>query len=112
MPEYSERWHIRLPLFHEGRVLGRLEFVGRHDDLETLEVMNRLTDLLEVMRSDLQNMIDEFVAIKGPVADETTVNETASSPASDASSIDEAGSVDSEVIPVSSTRPPTSPITA
>jgi UDP-GlcNAc:undecaprenyl-phosphate GlcNAc-1-phosphate transferase len=112
MPEYSERWHIRLPLFHEGRVLGRLEFVGRHDDLETLEVMNRLTDLLEVMRSDLQNMIDEFVAIKGPVADEAAVHELASGPASDASSIDEAGSVDSEVIPVSSTRPPTSPITA
>jgi UDP-GlcNAc:undecaprenyl-phosphate GlcNAc-1-phosphate transferase len=112
MPEYSERWHIRLPLFHEGRVLGRLEFVGRHDDLETLEVMNRLTDLLEVMRSDLQNMIDEFVAIKGPVAEETAVSESVNESAGDSSSIGETGSVDSEVLPVSSTRPPTSRITA
>jgi UDP-GlcNAc:undecaprenyl-phosphate/decaprenyl-phosphate GlcNAc-1-phosphate transferase len=112
MPEYSERWHIRLPLFHDGRVLGRLEFVGRHDDLETLEVMNRLTDLLEVMRADLQNMIDEFVAIKGPVADETVIDDPVNGPANDSSSIDDAGSVDSEIMPVPSTRPPTTRITA
>lgn len=70
MPEYSERWQIRLPLFHNDRVLGRLEFIGRHEESETLEIMTRLTELLETMRVDLQSMIDEFVAIKGGIVDE------------------------------------------
>ncbi|MFO0013576.1 MAG: MraY family glycosyltransferase [Planctomycetota bacterium] len=70
MPEYSERWQIRLPLFYRERVLGRLEFVGRHDESDTLEIMNRLTELLETMRSDLHSMVEEFIAIKGGVVDE------------------------------------------
>lgn len=63
MPEYAERWHVRFPLFHQDRILGRLEFVGRHSESETIEVMTRLTILLEVMRTDLHKMIGEFVAV-------------------------------------------------
>jgi UDP-GlcNAc:undecaprenyl-phosphate GlcNAc-1-phosphate transferase len=80
MPEYSERWQIRLPLFHGSRVLGRLEFVGRHDESETLEIMNRLTELLEAMRTDLNAVIEEFVAIQGGIVDEPPlVNSAATS---------------------------------
>jgi hypothetical protein len=44
--------------------------VGRHDESDTLEIMNRLTELLETMRSDLHSMVEEFIAIKGGVVDE------------------------------------------
>jgi UDP-GlcNAc:undecaprenyl-phosphate GlcNAc-1-phosphate transferase len=93
MPEYSERWQIRLPLFHNDRVLGRLEFIGRHDESETLEIMTRLTELLETMRVDLQSMIDEFVSIKGGM-------------------VDEPQSTDSQTIPILPTTAPTSSIPA
>jgi UDP-GlcNAc:undecaprenyl-phosphate GlcNAc-1-phosphate transferase len=64
MPEYSERWNVRLPLVHQGRVMGRLEFIGRHHDTESLQVLSRLTELLESMRLDIEDMMDEFVAAK------------------------------------------------
>jgi UDP-GlcNAc:undecaprenyl-phosphate GlcNAc-1-phosphate transferase len=65
MPEHSERWTIRLPLTHQGRVLGRLEFIGRHQDRETLLIIAQLTELLEAMQHDLDKMIDEFAAAAG-----------------------------------------------
>jgi UDP-GlcNAc:undecaprenyl-phosphate GlcNAc-1-phosphate transferase len=65
MPEYSERWSFRLPLLRDGRVLGRLEFVGRHHERETLQVISQLTELLETMRADIDFMMDEFIAAKG-----------------------------------------------
>jgi UDP-GlcNAc:undecaprenyl-phosphate GlcNAc-1-phosphate transferase len=73
MPEYSERWYVRLPLVHEERVLGRLEFIGQHSESETLELMNRITELLEVLRPNLHNMIEEFAANKGESVPETEV---------------------------------------
>jgi UDP-GlcNAc:undecaprenyl-phosphate GlcNAc-1-phosphate transferase len=60
MPEYSERWLVRLPLFCHDRVLGRLEFIGRHGESETLELMSRISELLETLRPDLQKMIEGF----------------------------------------------------
>jgi UDP-GlcNAc:undecaprenyl-phosphate GlcNAc-1-phosphate transferase len=53
MPEYSERWYVRLPLIHDERVLGRLEFIGQHSESETLDLMNRITELLEALRPNL-----------------------------------------------------------
>lgn len=65
MPEYSDRWYVRLPLTHDDRVLGRLEFVGQHSESETLELMNRITELLDALRPSLRKMIEEFAATKG-----------------------------------------------
>ena len=66
MPEYSERWSVKLPLIHSGKVYGRLEFIGRHRDGETLVVMAQLTELLETMQVDIENMVDDFALEKTP----------------------------------------------
>lgn len=79
MPEYAERWNVRLPLVHQGRVMGRLEFIGRHHDTESLLVLSRLTELLESMRLDLENMMDEFVAAKGNSDQESDAEATIAS---------------------------------
>lgn len=71
MPEFSQRWSVRLPLIHQDRVLGRLEFVGKHEDSETLAILSRLTELLEAMRLDIDSMIEEFVAAKSNDAAES-----------------------------------------
>ncbi len=60
MPEFSERWNVKLPLLHEGRVLGRLEFVGRHAGQETYAVLARLTELLESIQPEIQRVVDDF----------------------------------------------------
>jgi UDP-GlcNAc:undecaprenyl-phosphate GlcNAc-1-phosphate transferase len=73
MPEYSERWYVRLPLIHQERVLGRLEFIGQHSESETLELMNRITELLETLRPNLHNMIEEFATNKGESVPEVEV---------------------------------------
>jgi UDP-GlcNAc:undecaprenyl-phosphate/decaprenyl-phosphate GlcNAc-1-phosphate transferase len=72
MPEYSERWTVKLPLQHAGRVLGRLEFVGSHPGQDTLAIISQLSELLETMQSDIEKMIDEFVIVTGPSPLETT----------------------------------------
>ncbi|MBM3965767.1 MAG: hypothetical protein FJ308_11990 [Planctomycetes bacterium] len=66
MPEYSERWSVKLPLIHSGKVYGRLEFIGRHRDSETLVVLARLTELLETMQVDIEHMVDDFALEKTP----------------------------------------------
>jgi hypothetical protein len=53
-------------LIHSGKVYGRLEFIGRHRDGETLVVMAQLTELLETMQVDIENMVDDFALEKTP----------------------------------------------
>ncbi|MEI8211849.1 MAG: MraY family glycosyltransferase [Planctomycetota bacterium] len=76
MPEYSERWTIKLPLVHQGRVFGRIEFIGRHSDRETLDVIARLTELLETMQLDFEKMMDEFANASGQPIPSTPILET------------------------------------
>jgi UDP-GlcNAc:undecaprenyl-phosphate/decaprenyl-phosphate GlcNAc-1-phosphate transferase len=76
MPEYSERWNVRLPLLHQDRVLGHLEFVGRHSEGDTLLILSRLSELLETMSTDIENMVDEFISAKSHAAAEIPLVES------------------------------------
>jgi UDP-GlcNAc:undecaprenyl-phosphate GlcNAc-1-phosphate transferase len=65
LPEYSERWKLRLPLKHQGRIFGHLEFIGKQQEEETLPTIARLTELLDVMQTDLQALIQDFEEKRG-----------------------------------------------
>lgn len=65
LPEYSERWTLRLPLKHQGRIFGHLEFIGKQQEEETLSTIARLTELLDVMQTDLQALIQDFEEKRG-----------------------------------------------
>ena len=80
MPEFSERWSVKLPLIQSGKVYGNLEFIGRHQDGETLVVMARLAELLETMQSDIESLVNDFVLEKSSLRNE---ERTANSPGVD-----------------------------
>ncbi len=60
MPEFSERWTVRIPMIHEGRVLGNIEIVGRHQGIETYSIIGRLSDLMESLQPDIRSVIEDF----------------------------------------------------
>lgn len=65
LPEYSERWSLKIPLMLQDRVFGHLEFIGKQQEGETLCTLARLTELLDVMQTDLQSLIQDFEEKRG-----------------------------------------------
>lgn len=89
LPEFSERWMVKLPVISEGKTLGRIEVVGHHQNAETYSTMAKLSDLLESMQADIQKAVDEFTeAQTGPQSKGKVQSGTAST-ASDLSTSDQ-----------------------
>jgi hypothetical protein len=49
----------------QDRVFGHLEFIGKQQEGETLCTLARLTELLDVMQTDLQSLIQDFEEKRG-----------------------------------------------
>jgi len=60
MPEFSERWFVKLPVVSEGRVLGRIEAFGHHRNSNTYTVMTSLAEMLEELQPGIQSIVDDF----------------------------------------------------
>jgi UDP-GlcNAc:undecaprenyl-phosphate/decaprenyl-phosphate GlcNAc-1-phosphate transferase len=68
MPDPMERWSLKLPVLSaDGRLLGRIETVGHHQDASTYEVMVSLSEMLSELQPSIQAVIDDFQE-NGPAA--------------------------------------------
>jgi UDP-GlcNAc:undecaprenyl-phosphate GlcNAc-1-phosphate transferase len=63
MPEFSERWLVKLPIVSDGRVLGRIEAFGHHQNDRTYGVMIALTEMLEELQPSIQSVVSDFQEI-------------------------------------------------
>jgi UDP-GlcNAc:undecaprenyl-phosphate GlcNAc-1-phosphate transferase len=60
LPEFSERWSLRLPVVSKTKVLGRIEVLGHHQNADTYAVMTALAEMLNELQSGIQNLVDDF----------------------------------------------------
>lgn len=60
MPEFSERWFVKLPIVSDGKVLGRIEAFGHHQDSNTYSVLIALTEMLEGLQPGIQRVVYDF----------------------------------------------------
>ena len=60
MPEFSERWFVKLPVVSEGKVLGRIEAFGHHQNASTYLVMTALSEMLEELQPGIQSITQDF----------------------------------------------------
>jgi UDP-GlcNAc:undecaprenyl-phosphate GlcNAc-1-phosphate transferase len=68
MPEFSERWFVKLPVVSEGRVLGRIEAFGHHQDANTFVVMSSLAEMLEELQPSIHSLVHDFQEAQTPVS--------------------------------------------
>ncbi len=64
MPEIAERWMVRLPIESEGRILGRLEMVGKHQSGETYQIMSHLADVLSDLQPSIVSVVNDFETVQ------------------------------------------------
>jgi UDP-GlcNAc:undecaprenyl-phosphate GlcNAc-1-phosphate transferase len=64
MPEIAERWMVRLPIESDGRILGRLEMVGKHQSTETYEIMSYLADVLSDLQPSIVAVVNDFETVQ------------------------------------------------
>ena len=62
LPEFSERWFLRLPVVSKTKVLGRIEVIGHHQDADTYAVMVSLSEMLKELQPGIQALVDDFTA--------------------------------------------------
>lgn len=60
MPEFSERWFVKLPVVSEGKVLGRIEAFGHHQDASTYVVLTALSEMLKELQPGIQSITQDF----------------------------------------------------
>ena len=60
LPEFSERWSLRLPVISNTKVLGRIEVLGHHQNAETYAVMSALAEMLTELQPGIQILVDDF----------------------------------------------------
>jgi len=60
LPEFSERWFLRLPVVSQARVLGRIEVLGHHKNSDTYVVMAALTEMLSELQPGIQSLVEDF----------------------------------------------------
>ncbi|MEQ1828969.1 MAG: MraY family glycosyltransferase [Pirellula sp.] len=60
MPEFSERWFVKLPILFDGKVLGRIEAFGHHKNDNTYGVIIALTEMLEELQPSIQSIVCDF----------------------------------------------------
>ncbi len=60
LPEFSERWFLRLPVISNTKVLGRIEVLGHHQNADTYAVMSSLAEMLAELQPGIQNLVDDF----------------------------------------------------
>jgi UDP-GlcNAc:undecaprenyl-phosphate GlcNAc-1-phosphate transferase len=66
MPEFSERWFVKLPVVSEARVLGRIEAFGHHQDANTFVVMSALAEMLEELQPSIHSLVHDFQETQQP----------------------------------------------
>lgn len=80
LPEFSERWSVRIPMIHEGRILGSIEIVGKQQGAATYSTVSLLADLMESLQPDIRCVIEDFqqpetsVPVSVPASDEDTID--------------------------------------
>jgi len=62
LPEFSERWSLRLPVISSTKVLGRIEVLGHHQNQETYTIMASLAEMLNELQPGIQCLVDDFKA--------------------------------------------------
>ena len=60
LPEFSERWSLRLPVVSKTKVLGRIEVLGHHQNADTYSVMSALAEMLNELQPGIQSLVDDF----------------------------------------------------
>ncbi len=60
MPESSERWTLKIPIQSQGKILGRVEVVGRLVGTESYVVIERLMELLGELQPRIQAVLDDY----------------------------------------------------
>ncbi len=60
MPEAAERWLVRLPIDSDGRILGRLEIIGRHENGACYEILSLMSDMLQELRPNIEAVLNDF----------------------------------------------------
>jgi len=60
LPEFSERWFLRLPVVSQARVLGRIEVLGHHQNSDTYVVMSALAEMLSELQPGIQSLVEDF----------------------------------------------------
>jgi UDP-GlcNAc:undecaprenyl-phosphate GlcNAc-1-phosphate transferase len=60
MPDVSERWNTRLPIVSQGRLLGRLEIVGKLRDDKIFLTLAQLAEMLESLQPDIERLASEI----------------------------------------------------
>lgn len=60
MPDSSERWTLKIPIQSQGRILGRVEVMGRLVGTESYIVIERLMELLGELQPRIQTVLDDF----------------------------------------------------
>ena len=70
LPEPAQRWSLVAPLSVEGRLLGRIEFVGHAGPTPTHEVFGALADLLESIGNHAVELVNPATELEHERSDE------------------------------------------
>ena len=73
LPEFSERWFLRLPVISNTKVLGRIEVLGHHNDLNTYSTMSALSEMLGELQPGIQALVEDFTVANMPAAKPSSV---------------------------------------
>ncbi len=66
MPELNERWHFKIPIESGGRILGRLEIVGRYEGTTTYDVLAYLSDMLQEIQPAIESLVSDMASAPTP----------------------------------------------
>ena len=64
MPEIADRWQVKLPIESEGRILGRLEIIGKYQGPATYDVLAYLSDMLVELQPSIESVINGFESVQ------------------------------------------------
>ena len=78
LPEFSERWFLRLPVISNTKVLGRIEVLGHHHDANTYAIMVALAEMLSELQPGIQSLVDDFKVANTPAVSLATQETTLS----------------------------------
>ncbi len=73
LPEFSERWFLRIPVISNTKVLGRIEVLGHHSDSSTLTTLSALSEMLGELQPGIQALVDDFKVANMPAVSPPSV---------------------------------------
>jgi UDP-GlcNAc:undecaprenyl-phosphate/decaprenyl-phosphate GlcNAc-1-phosphate transferase len=60
MPDISERWTVKIPIQSEGKILGRVEVVGKLIGVESYEVIEHMMELLIELQPRIESVLADI----------------------------------------------------